>query len=446
MRKTIIILLAAVLFLLTAVPCACAEGKDTAGTEAPRVYIMNDSEEREWAEILGFSKPLENIQTSRSYPSLADLLRECQPDFFEIYTYQYGSPRDLYLDGLIEPFEPTEAMTAEIESMAPYVRTAIRNELMTPDGKMLGYPSTDYSICEAPEFIGYWIPDAWAASPFRETAPPSSFEELLDFIDVYLDTPHNGFRLSYAGSKNEYLHQLLLDLLMVSWVVQCRYAGEPTVFSDPKFIELACRTQELFRKLLKEDYRKNVDTSKRYLFAWRQLGGLSFNGEDTFTCANMIPLRITADQPPLINLNMKVYCTRQGTPYASHSGELFETAIKTHVLKRKEATIYDVWAFPLKPDLDAVNRYLEKEKAPKYCGNTHEWAESVETLDRYAVPCMECSDYIIGTQYAEFMKAKYDFFMKAEMTAEEFAAELDREYAAAKDDPWDKHIWITDYN
>ena len=59
---------------------------------------------------------------------------------------------------------------------------------------------------------------------------------------------------------------------------------------------------------------------------------------------------------------------------------------------------------------------------------------------------MECSDYIIGTQYAEFMKAKYDFFMKAEMTAEEFAAELDREYAAAKDDPWDKHIWITDYN
>ena len=86
-------------------------------------------------------------------------------------------------------------------------------------------------------------PDAWAASPFRDQTPPTSFSEMLDFMEVYLDTPHEGFLFYCAngGSRLGFLNDLFVRPLMTSWVVQCRYAGLPVVFSDPQFIALAGR-------------------------------------------------------------------------------------------------------------------------------------------------------------------------------------------------------------
>ncbi len=50
------------------------------------------------------------------------------------------------------------------------------------------------------------------------------------------------------------------------------------------------------------------------------------------------------------------------------------------------------------------------------------------------------------SQYSEFMRAKNQFFIKGKMTAEEFAAELDREWAAAIHGASDKDIWIEEYD
>ena len=213
--------------------------------------------------------------------------------------------------------------------MSPLIRQVIRSELMTEDGKLLAYPTDGYSFCYVPGFIGYWVPDAWADSPFRDMTPPSSYEELLDFIEVFLDTPHDGFRLFYgcAGDKREYLYDLFRDNLLEGWVLQCKTSGEPVVFSDPKFIELAGRAQKLYKRLLKVDFKKKVNTKVRYLLAERQQYGLSFNEKDTFTCANIIPLRIISDQPPLFNVTMTLRCVRKGSAYASYAPELFETAI-----------------------------------------------------------------------------------------------------------------------
>ena len=44
------------------------------------------------------------------------------------------------------------------------------------------------------------------------------------------------------------------------------------------------------------------------------------------------------------------------------------------------------------------------------------------------------------------MRAKNQFFIKGKMTAEEFAAELDREWAAAIHGASDKDIWIEEYD
>ena len=172
---------------------------------------------------------------------------------------------------------------------------------MTEEGRMLCYPVAGYSVSEAPVFIGYWVPDAWAASPFRDMTPPSSFEELLDFIEVFLDTPHDGFRLFWSPrGKVGYLEELIWESLEKGWIVQSLYAGKRVIFSDPQFIALADRAQKLGQRLLKDDYKSKQDSGTRYLLAYCQQVGYSYNEKDTFTCANIIPLRMTADQPPLI--------------------------------------------------------------------------------------------------------------------------------------------------
>ena len=52
---------------------------------------------------------------------------------------------------------------------------------------------------------------------------------------------------------------------------------------------------------------------------------------------------------------------------------------------------------------------------------------------------------MIKSQYGECMRAKNQFFIKGKMNAEEFAAELDREWAAAIHGANDKTIWIEEF-
>ena len=88
-------------------------------------------------------------------------------------------------------------------------------------------------------------------------------------MEIYLDTPHEGFcfyRGSGDNSKQKYLVDLFVEPLLESWIVQRRYAGEPIVFSDEKFIELIGRAQKLYQRMLKSDYHRNVSKKKRYLF------------------------------------------------------------------------------------------------------------------------------------------------------------------------------------
>ena len=441
MKNVFCILLTAMMLFAQ---CLYALGEQAAEADTPILMGINEDMLYVWAEKLGFSKPLKNLFTTKSYDDYFDKVQDYQPDFFSCD----GATLKGWLDKeIIEPFTPTDAMLNEIASMTKYVQMVLRNELMTDDGKLLGYPDSGCSICSVPRFIGYWIPDAWNASPFKSMTPPSSFEEMLDFMEIYLDTPHDGFcffRGFGDNSKNEYLVDLFLEPLMKSWIVQRRYAGEPIVFSDEQFVDLAGRAQKFYQKMLKSDYHRNVSKKKRYLFAHYQLRGWSYNMKDTFTCANIIPLRVTSDQPPLLNLGMRLNCVRSGSSYASYSAELFEAAIP-HVEQIRGMTVYDVWAFPDLFDLEAWNKDSDKRKCPKYQKYTREWVESIKNLDQYIVPCMENGEFVIFSQYSEFMRAKNQFFIKGKMTAEEFAAELDREWAATIHGANDKMIWIEEF-
>ena len=439
MRKRITLTAIAIMLFLMTAAGTWAEGTQ----ELPKLLWINNEQ---WAEMLGFQVPLKSLVVKQRYDSFFDLIYDYQPDFLEIYTYRDETPKALYKAGLIEPFTPTSAMLEEIASMSPLIQQVFRSELMTEDGRLLAYPGAGFDICFTPGFIGYWVPDAWEASPFRDITPPSSFEELLDFIDVFLETPHEGFRLFYghAGSKKEYLYNLFRDNLLEGWVLRCKVAGKPVVFSDPKFIELAGRAQKQYKRLLKADFKQKVNTTVQYLLAERQQYGLSFNAKDTFTCANIIPLRMTADQPPLFNVTMHtLQCVRKGSNYASYAPELFETGIP-HEETKHGLVWFDTWAFPDKVDEKAENKYFSNG-APKYSLITRAWLDSVKELHQYVMPCMEKTDWCIGSQYGACMRAQQQFWVNGNLTAEEYAAEMDREWAAAIRGANDVDMWIEEF-
>lgn len=104
---------------------------------------------------------------------------------------------------MVAAFEPTELMREEMAAMPQYLQDVFRENLMTEDGKLLGYLR---NLEVQP--LGFYVPDAWAASPYRDMTPPSSIEEMLDFLEIYLDTPHDGFcfftTLLTAGLGDEF--------------------------------------------------------------------------------------------------------------------------------------------------------------------------------------------------------------------------------------------------
>ena len=76
---------------------------------------------------------------------------------------------------------------------------------------------------------------------------------------------------------------------------------------------------------------------------------------------------------------------------------------------------------------------------------TKDWLDSVNELDQSIVPCMEKADWGIRSQYGACMRAQQQFWIDGKLTAEEFAAEMDREWAAAIGGANDVEIWIEEF-
>ena len=152
MKNVFCILLTAMMLFAQ---CSYALGEQAAEADTPILMGINEDMLYVWAEKLGFSKPLKNLFTTKSYDDYFDKVQDYQPNFFSCD----GATLKGWLDKeIIEPFTPTDAMLNEIASMTKYVQMVFRNELMTDDGKLLGYPDSGCSICSWPPF--HWLLDS----------------------------------------------------------------------------------------------------------------------------------------------------------------------------------------------------------------------------------------------------------------------------------------------
>ena len=326
---------------------------------------------------------------------------------------------------MVAAFEPTELMKEDMAAMPQYLQDVIREHLMTEDGKLSGYLD---NLDVQP--LGFYVPDAWEASPYRDMTPPSSIEEMLDFLEIYLDTPHDGFCFIHDATDGWWGRLWVVTLLMRCWAIQSNYAKIPLRYNNPEFIRLLERTVDLFNRLLKvEKGRKNQ--KGRQLFQDNLFSrGPTGNNLDTITYASLIPWRLTKDQPPLIHVMADFYCVRTGSPYEDRAAELLERIIpgrEAYCSREIRPLIYE-FINPDRVDVEGFNKMILKKLGGKYSWKlvTQEFIDSIWDIHKYSVPAIVPDDYQnLNSHIDEDPEALFGKLVNGEVTAADFAAKWD---------------------
>ena len=417
-----VMLLAIILLAMTVSQATLAEGQTVLIVYGDEDAGNTENLHADWASMIGSAGMLEELRFSGYRKTMDVVVGNNPPDFFMIES------RDCIAGfiekGLVSAFEPTQMMMDDIAAMPTFVQNAIRDNLMTEDGRLYGFPN----YINSRESLYYT--DAWTDSPFRDMSPPSSFEELLDFVEIYLETPHDGFCFYYdrLGHANV---TWFVHMLMEYHTLQCRHAGYEPVFNDPDFIRMAERTRDLFGRLFATE--KDTKHQKGHQLFTDCYAGIATNGLDTFTQDNLIPWRIKSDQPPLFPVSIQIYCVRNGSEFVDQAPAFFE-CIVTH---RKDplsdgninyasyTLVHPDWV-----DMKAFRTDKAKMFGEKWvftCA-TQEYLDSVWRLDQHAVPALEyeiCWDSSIKGAHNEAYAA-VDDFVNGKESAEQFSIRLDR--------------------
>ena len=411
MKRLICTLLAAMMLIPA---CAAWAEKDR---KSLIVYDASENLAKEWSQMLGLEQPPIEYDCTDSVMEL--IKGDSAPD---IFGYDFFALKEA---GMVAAFEPTELMKEDMAAMPQYLQDVIREHLMTEDGKLSGYLD---NLDVQP--LGFYVPDAWEASPYRDMTPPSSIEEMLDFLEIYLDTPHDGFCFIHDATDGWWGRLWVVTLLMRCWAIQSNYAKIPLRYNNPEFIRLLERTVDLFNRLLKvEKGRKNQ--KGRQLFQDNLFSrGPTGNNLDTITYASLIPWRLTKDQPPLIHVMADFYCVRTGSPYEDRAAELLERIIpgrEAYWSREIRPLIYE-FINPDRVDVEGFNKMILKKLGGKYSWKlvTQEFIDSIWDIHKYAVPAIVPDDYQnLNSHIDEDPEVLFGKLVNGEVTAADFAAKWD---------------------
>lgn len=396
-----------------------AEKADMKDGTVPTVYGIDDNIKCEWEKLSGDGNHISDLSPLNKAKS--DILQsEEGPDIINIIT-STEPINELINSGLIAAIIPTSELSEDIDSMPNIVKRAFMDNFVT-EGMYYGFP---YDITISA--MGFWVPEAWAGSPFDDMDPPSSFTELLDFIEHYLDTPHDGYCFFYDRFQKG--PGGMIDLLMDCWIIQCRASGNELFFSDSQFVSLAERTREIAARLYNAE--SNKKTKKQHQLFTENFKGYTENGMDTFTWDNLIPWRITSDQVPYVHVDFWLYCFSRNSEFAQIGAKYLKTIIsdRSRPYCGKTNWIRYLYCHPDQIDVQAYNNQILSEDGSKWkcLFMTQEFLDSIYRIDQYAVPCIvDRTEYQYFKTYlcSKATKAINDF-KKGITNGTEFAAQLD---------------------
>ena len=396
MKKTISALLIAVLLItLTVSPVLGEESFPLT------VMALEDELQEHWAEMPGVASVKDLCFNPHSKAEDAD--------FFRLYD-EGLSMKEVREKGVIASFEPGEALLKDLDTMPPLFGNILKNYLITEDGRMWGVRGELY--VRTPLF---WIPDAWNASPFADRTPPSSFTEMLDFLEVYLATPHEGFELLYnfAGEKNCTERTIVL-LLLDSWFYQSVHAGEPARYNSPELVALLERTDRIIRELKKQEPVKKKDQKDLRPLFTDQDNGKDFLSRDPYTWDNMIPYRIDPGQDPLIYVESRVICVRKDSPFASRASDFLEWVISD------EEEWYMQYSHPDQLDVDAYNQRFFPEIKDGFL--SQEMVDSTLRINAVPVFNVGLGDYGEAVAFGSLLKE----FLSGKLSPQKFIDKLEK--------------------
>ena len=382
--------------------------------------ISEDIYLSEWSNILGLSSILHEAKGSDR--TLLSLASENPPDIFMLEADDFLPAKQ---NGYLYKFKPSSKMLKEYEEMPQIVKNVL-STFISDEDQFYGYPEYIHG-----KPMMFWVPDAWAASPFKGITPPQSFCELLDFVELYLNTPHDGFCFYYDVFGDNHPEQDWIDRLLACWTIQKRSAGEEVCLDDPEFVSLAERTRDLAVKLSKEEPNKKKQKG-RQLFTWNFFGNTE-NGKDTFSWNNMIPWRITSDQAPLVNYTIFIDCIRSDSSISNRASDLLDVIVDHRKDPYHGEPNYVQYLFinPKWIDVKDENRITIKTEGKKWkCScMTQEFVDSIWEIHQYAVPCAVNKEYLSSFLPYSYFQRKYQIiqgFTNGNISAEEFATQLDR--------------------
>ena len=314
---------------------------------------------------------------------------------------------------LIASFEPGETLLKDLDTLQPIFGNILKNYLITEDGRMWGVRGMIH--VKTPLF---WIPDAWNASPFADRTPPSSFTEMLDFLEVYLATPHEGFELMYNFGEKNYTERTIVLLLLDSWFYQSVHAGEPARYNSPELVALLERTDRIIRELKKQEPVKKKDQKDlRPLFTDLD-NGKDFLSRDPYTWDNMIPYRIDPGQDPLIYVESRVICVRKDSPFASRASDFLERVI---TLEEEEGDLQ--YSHPDQLDVDAFNRKYFPEIEDGFL--SQEMVDSTLRINAVPVFNVGLGDYGEDVAFGSLLKE----FLSGKLSPQKFIDKLEKNRA-----------------
>ena len=349
--------------------------------------------------------------TRRSYDFRVDQLTRLQaesgPDFFLVptNTADYAALRD---GGWLLDLSSNPMIAADTAALPPVFRSVVVEE----NGAVYGVP-----LCAVFEDELYWIPEAWEAAGLSASSAPDSFAELLDFLAAYAAQPPEGFcvftRCFEPNPPFTYRRWLLL-LLTDIWSVQAYGAGQAPHFSQPDFIALAARTLEVGKALDAADpasEREKLRLTPLFYGGGGRGRGYTASGKAAYSLNNLLPHRVTAQQPRLISVSLELLCCRADSPWADMAPAMLGEAIP---FRQGWKTLY------LHPDLGNLERVNAEISVPT-ARFTPEWLSSLSALT--LTPVAAPRFYASASRDAYL--ALIDGAVKGSLSAEQFARELD---------------------
>lgn len=242
--------------------------------------------------------------------------REFDYDVLYLYGDQYDIQQLMAKGYLLDL-----SQNAVIDDMIHQMYPAIIDQL-THDGKIYAIP---HSIYFEYSFIDR---EVWELAGLSEREMPTSFEALLDFLDDWCDRiekePEPNIRIVSSWDADTYnkasYTSKLTEMLINCHIAQLQSAGKTISFNDETFKSLLQRVEITGRRIYElEDPMDPLASGIKKQLLWH-------NGTPDFPLRmdNVVSLRLTDDQPPIIKADIHVLAAYAGTSLPSEAIDFLE--------------------------------------------------------------------------------------------------------------------------